>query len=125
MVKYPIGDFIIRIKNAARSGQKEVVVKKTKFINEMAKVLKKEGFLNKISENNGDLTVELATHKKEVVIVDMKLISKPGLRIYADTDELSKRRGVSVLILSTPKGLMSQKEALKNGVGGEVIVEVI
>jgi len=101
------------------------VVKKTKFINEMAKVLKKEGFLNKISENNGDLTVELATHKKEVVIVDMKLISKPGLRIYADTDELSKRRGVSVLILSTPKGLMSQKEALKNGVGGEVIVEVI
>ncbi|OGM75549.1 30S ribosomal protein S8 [Candidatus Woesebacteria bacterium RIFOXYB1_FULL_38_16] len=125
MVNYPIGDFIIRIKNAARSGQKEVVVKKTKFINEMAKVLKKEGFLNKISENNGDLTVELATHKKEVVIVDMKLISKPGLRIYADTDELSKRRGVSVLILSTPKGLMSQKEALKNGVGGEVIVEVI
>ena len=125
MVNYPIGDFIIRIKNAARSGQKEVVVKKTKFINEMAKVLKKEGFLNKISENNGDLTVELATHKKEAVIVDMKLISKPGLRIYADTDELSKRRGVSVLILSTPKGLMSQKEALKNGVGGEVIVEVI
>ena len=125
MVNYPIGDFIIRIKNAARSGQRDVVVKKTKFIYEMAKVLKKEGFLNKISENNGDLTVELATHKKEVVIVDMKLISKPGLRIYADTDELSKRRGVSVLILSTPKGLMSQKEALKNGVGGEVIVEVI
>ena len=125
MVNYPIGDFIIRIKNAARSGQRDVVVKKTKFIYEMAKVLKKEGFLNKISENNSDLTVELATHKKEVVIVDMKLISKPGLRIYADTDELSKRRGVSVLILSTPKGLMSQKEALKNGVGGEVIVEVI
>ncbi len=125
MVNYPIGDFIIRIKNAARSGQRDVVVKKTKFIYEMAKVLKKEGFLNKISENNSDLTVELATHKKEAVIVDMKLISKPGLRIYADTDELSKRRGVSVLILSTPKGLMSQKEALKNGVGGEVIVEVI
>ncbi|KKS81021.1 MAG: 30S ribosomal protein S8 [Candidatus Woesebacteria bacterium GW2011_GWC1_43_10b] len=125
IVNYPVGDFFIRIKNAARAGHKEVVLPSTKFIKEIAKTLKKEGFLDSVSQDKGNLKISLAYRKKEPIIMDIKLISKPGLRRYVSADEISKRRGASILILSTSKGVLSSQDALKARVGGEVIAEVL
>ena len=122
---YPVGDFLIRIKNAMMANKKEVVLPQSKFIVAVAKVLKREGFLSEVKEDRkGTLVVRLAYHKKQPVLVDLKLVSKPGLRIYVGKDELERRRGAAILILSTPKGIMSSTDALKKGVGGEVIAEI-
>jgi small subunit ribosomal protein S8 len=124
MVNYPVGDFLIRVKNAATGGRRELSVENTKFTKAMADVLKRMGLLEKVSVEKGILTARLSYHKKEPLLIDLKLISKPGLRIYCGVDELAKRRRASMLILSTPKGVMSSKDALKKGVGGEVMAEV-
>lgn len=124
MVNYSVGDFLVRIKNAAMAGRREIVVSETKLIKAVAEVLKKEGYLDAVTSKDGKLTVSLAYHKKEPVLINLKLVSKPGLRVYMTVDELSKIRGASKLVLSTPKGVMSTKEALKSGVGGEILVEV-
>ena len=124
MVNYSVGDFLVRIKNAVMAGRREIVVSETKLIKAVGQVLKKEGYLDSATSKDGKLTVSLAYHKKESVLINLKLVSKPGLRVYMTVDELSKMRGISRLVLSTPKGVMSAKEALKNGVGGEVLVEV-
>jgi len=125
MVNYSVGDFLVRIKNAVMAGRREIVVPETKLIKAVAEVLKKEGYLESVtSKEDGKLTVSLAYHKKEPVLINLKLVSKPGLRVYMAVDELSKIRGISKFVLSTPIGVMSTKEALKSGVGGEVLVEV-
>lgn len=121
---YPLGDFLIRIKNAALARRKEVSAKNIKFVNEVAKVLKKEGIINDIKKEKDQLRITLAYSKKEPVLLDLKLVSKPGLRIYVDVDELEARRSPSYYIISTPKGILTSKEAIKNRVGGEVIAEI-
>lgn len=123
-INYSIGDFLIRIKNAALAGNKEIGVDNTKFIENIAKVLKKEGILTEVKKKDGKLTVKLAYRKKEPVLIDLKLVSKPGLRIYMGADELSAIRGPSFFILSTSKGPMTSREAIKKRMGGEVIVEI-
>lgn len=123
-MNYPVGDFLIRIKNAVMAKNRDVVVTKTKLIKEVAKALKKEGFVGGISEEKNQLIVRLAYKKKEPVIMNLKLISKPGLRVYKGVDDLEKIKGPSTLILSTPLGVISKKEALKKRVGGEVLVEI-
>ncbi len=124
MTNYPVGDFLIRVKNAALARKRDVVVMNTKLINEVAKVLKKEGFLDEIRESKGELLASLVFRKKEPILLGIKLVSKPGLRIYMGVDELKMRRGPSVFIISTPKGVMSSDEAKKKRLGGEVIAEV-
>jgi len=124
-VNYPVGDFLIRIKNAARARKRELVVSETKAIKAVAKVLEKEGFLEKVTREKGELLVRLAFHRKEPVLLDLKLVSKPGLRIYMGVEELEKIKKPSILILSTSKGVMSSREAIKKRLGGEVIVEVL
>ncbi len=123
-MNYPVGDFLIRIKNCALARKGEFEVMSTKLIREVAKVLKKEGFLQEISENKDKLVVRLAYRKKEPVILDIKLVSKPGLRVYHSLKELEKKRKPSVYVLSTPKGIMTDREAIKKKVGGEVIAEI-
>lgn len=126
MNTYPVGDFLIRVKNAALAGRHEFNCPSSRLIKEVAKVLEKEGYLDKVSKKDKSLMVRLAYKRKKPVILDIKLVSRPGLRIYMGTDEIDKRerRGVSILILSTPKGIMSSNQALKQRVGGEVIAEV-
>ena len=68
--------------------------------------------------------MKLEYRKKEPTLIDLRLVSKPGLRIYAGADELSARRKPSFLVLSTPKGIMTCREAIKQRIGGEVIVEI-
>lgn len=124
MVNYPVGDFLIRIKNIVIAGRREFEVDKTKLVKAVADALKKEGLLEEVKVKKGKLLVRISYYRKEPAIIDLKLVSKPGLRIYSGVDELAKRRRASILILSTPKGVMSSKEALKKGVGGEVIAEI-
>lgn len=125
MVNYPIGDFLIRVKNAASAGKKEIMVANTKLIKAVADVLKKEGYLNEVSKTKDDLEVTLAMKNKKPILMDIKLVSKPGLRVYMSADELDARRKASILILSTPKGVVSSRVAKKERVGGEVIAEVL
>jgi small subunit ribosomal protein S8 len=124
MLTYAVGDFLIRVKNAVMAKNREISLPKTKYVKAVALVLKKENYLESVSEKDGQLIVSLAYHKKEPLMQNLKLVSKPGLRIYADSDTLAKRRGASILLLSTSVGVMSSKEAKKKGVGGEVIAEV-
>lgn len=121
---YPIGDFLIRIKNSARAGGKVVEVPTTKLIFAVAEVLKSEGFLSEVKKTDGKLELKLAYKSKQPVLMDLKLRSKPGLREYMDADKLEKFRGSSILIVSTSKGIMSSYKARKARVGGEVIAEI-
>jgi small subunit ribosomal protein S8 len=123
-INYSIGDFLIRIKNAALAGKKEFEVDNTKLIESIAKVLKKEGILTEVKKKGGKLMVKLAYRKKEPILMDLKIVSRPGLRIYMGADELSAIRGPSYFVLSTSKGMKTSREAIKERIGGEVIVEV-
>lgn len=123
-INYSIGDFLVRIKNTALARKKELVVDNTKLIDSVAKVLKKEGVLTEITKKDGKLTVQLAYRKREPVLMGLKLVSKPGLRVYMGADELATIKGPSFFILSTPKGIMTSQEAIKARIGGEVIVEI-
>lgn len=124
-MNYPVGDFLIRIKNAALARRKVVELRKTKLILAVAKTLEKEGYLSDVKDKDGMLSMVLTYVQRTPVLLNVELISKPGLRIYTSADELEKRRKPSILILSTSKGVMSSKEAVKKRVGGEVIAEVL
>jgi len=125
MTNYPIGDFLIRIGNAAMAGKKEISVASTKLIKETALALKKAGYLAEVDEKKGILTVTLAIKSKKPVLLNIKLISRPGLRIYMGANDVGKKRGPSRYLLTTPKGIMLSSEAIKANLGGEVIAEVL
>jgi small subunit ribosomal protein S8 len=122
---YPAGDFLIRLKNAARARRKEFTIRNTKLIKSIADALKRERFLEDVKESKGELTVKLTYMKKTPIFDDIVLVSKPGLRIYMGVEDLEKVKGPEVLIISTPQGVLSLKEALKKRVGGEVIAKVL
>ena len=126
MTNYPIGDYLIRLKNACMAENKVVSVDSSKLIASVAEILKKEGFLSDIALEDGILKSTLAFHKKSPLMIDLKLVSKPGLRVYRTFNDLKKRkrRRVSTLIISTNKGVMSSDDAIKAGVGGEVLAEI-
>ncbi|MGD8744429.1 MAG: 30S ribosomal protein S8 [Candidatus Woesebacteria bacterium] len=121
---YPVGDFLIRIKNASRVNKKKVMARNTKLIMAVAKALKKEGYLQSVERADGNIEVELAFFRKQPVLMDLKLVSRPGLRIYMGVEEIENVKGPFIMLLSTPKGVLSSKGALKKGVGGEVIVKI-
>lgn len=124
MVNYPIGDFLIRLKNAGMANRGEVMTQSTKLIRAVAEVLKREGFLSEIEESKGVLKVKLAYKSKQPVLMDIKLISKLGLRVYMSVDKIKAKKGSSLYIISTPHGVLSSKEAIKKQAGGEVIAEI-
>jgi small subunit ribosomal protein S8 len=76
-------------------------------------------------EKDGQLTAFISYRKKQPLIMDVRLVSKPGLRVYKKADELEKIKKPTILIVSTPKGVMSSREAIKKRLGGEVIVEML
>ena len=81
-VNYPIGDFLIRVKNAALARNHEIVVTNSKLVENVAILLEKEGYLEGIKKEKGKLLVRLSYRKKEPVILGLKLVSSPGLRVY-------------------------------------------
>lgn len=122
---YPIGDFLTRVKNAGLAGNKTVVFPQNKFVVSVAKCLEKEGYLRDIAVEQGILTVNLSYQKKEPVVTDIKLVSKPGKRVYMKIEDLEKIKSPWILILSTPNGIFSLKDALKKKQGGEVIAKIL
>ncbi len=125
MTNYHIADFLIRLKNAAMANIKEVTMPSTNLIEAVAKTLKSEKYLSDVSVKDGKITVKLAIYMKRPVLANVTVISRPGLRIYMNVDEIEAIKSPDVYILSTPKGVMSGKQAIKARTGGEVIAKVI
>jgi len=125
MTNYPVADFLIRLKNAALADISEISVVSSKLIEGVADALKDASFLRSVEKDKKNLVVRLAYYKKSPVIEDIKIVSKPGLRIYIDCDELEKRKSPEILILTTPKGVMTDKKAKKLRIGGEVIARIL
>ena len=122
----PIADMLTRIRNANQMRNKEVAMPTSKMKLEIAKILDSEGFIEKYTVKDNTLTLTLKyANNKERVITGLKRISKPGLRVYAGADEIpSVLNGLGIAIISTPKGVMTDKLARKNNVGGEVIAYI-
>ena len=125
-----IADMLTRIRNANVMHYQEVLVPNSKMKLEIAKILKEEGFIAdyKVLKEDVQGTIALTLKygpNKERVITGLKRISKPGLRVYAKNDEIPKvLNGLGIAIISTSKGLMTDKEARKNNVGGEVLAYI-
>lgn len=124
MVNYPIGDFLIKIKNASLARRKTVVIPYTKMIHSVSEVLKKEKYLEAVEKTGSDLSVKIAYFKKEPLLMQLKLVSKPGKRVYAKADIFRNHKGLSFFIVSTPQGIMTSKEAGRKNIGGEVIAQI-
>lgn len=122
---YPVGDFLIKVKNAASINRKEVSYRCDKLVYDIAKKLEGLGFLESVERSGGDLRIKLSYHKKQPVIMSIQLISRPGLRVYLSAKDLDQKKGPSVYIVTTNKGILSHKEAVKQNVGGEVIAEIL
>ena len=126
VVTDPIADMLTRIRNANQMRNKEVAMPTSKMKVEIAKILNNEGFIENytVKENTLTLTLKYGLNK-ERVITGLKRISKPGLRVYAGADEIPHvLNGLGIAIISTPKGVMTDKLARKNNVGGEVIAYI-
>ena len=122
----PIADRLPRLRNANQMRNKEVSMPTSKMKVEIAKILENEGFIEGFNVKDNTLTLTLKyAENKERVITGLKRISKPGLRVYAGASEIPKvLNGLGIAIISTPKGVMTDKLARKNNVGGEVIAYI-
>ena len=125
-----IADMLTRIRNANSMGYTDVTVPASKLKVELARILKEEGFIKDykvVSEDvqkNIELTLKYGS-KKERVITGLKRISKPGLRVYVKSDEVPKvLNGLGIAIISTSKGIMTDKDARKQNLGGEVLAYI-
>jgi small subunit ribosomal protein S8 len=117
---------LTRIRNANQMRNKDVSMPTSKMKVEIARILNDEGFIESYAVKDNTLTLNLKyAQNKERVITGLKRISKPGLRVYASSDKLpSVLNGLGIAIISTPKGVMTDKLARKNNVGGEVIAYI-
>ena len=124
-----IADMLTRIRNANQMKYNNVAVLNTKMTREIASILKEEGYISEYAVNEEtkmlDLSLKYGDNKKERVITGLKRISKPGLRVYAKRDELPRvLNGLGIAIISTSKGIMTDKKARENGLGGEVLAYI-
>ena len=125
----PIGDMLARIKNSLLRNHKKVELPSSNFKVKIAEVLKNEGYIvdHKISsiENKVILQIELKYNYGSPVISTIQRVSKPGRRIFSSAESLPKvSNGLGIAIISTPKGVMTDQDARKNQVGGEIICKV-
>ena len=125
----PIADFLTRIRNAQMAQLPSIVSPSSKIKVAISEVLQNEGFITgyKVDENGGKaiINVDLKDFQGKPVIEEIKRVSRPGLRSYKGKEELPKNRaGLGISILSTSKGLMTEKQAESAGIGGEVLCTV-
>lgn len=121
----PIADMLTRIRNKNQNRDKLVSMPTSKMKEEIARILKEEGFIEEFKVEDKTLTLTLKYANKERVITGLKRISKPGLRVYAKANEIpTVLNGLGIAIISTPNGVITDKEARKNNVGGEVIAYI-
>lgn len=129
MMTDPIADMLTRIRNALSAGKLNVNMPDSKQKRAIAQVLKDEGFIADFAQAEADakpvLNIDLKYYQGKPVIENIKRISRPGLRIYKGKNELPKvMGGLGVAIISTSKGLMSDRTARKAGFGGEILCTV-
>ena len=130
MMTDPIADMLTRIRNALQSRHAKVDVPKSRLKLEIAKILKDEGYIQnyKMVEDSvqGDIRIFLRrAGGGEDVIEGLERVSKPGCRIYCNKDDIPKvRGGLGINILSTSKGVMTGRQAIESGVGGEILCNI-
>ena len=130
MITYSVSDFIIRMKNAGLAKRRRLVAPYHKMTKAIAGVLLKEGFLEEVKEKdkNGKKTLEITLRydKRSPVLTDVTIVSKPSLRVYAESRNILEiqRRGRQTVVLSTSKGIMTGRQAIKDHVGGEVLFKI-
>ena len=125
----PIGDMIARVKNAQARNHKKVELPSSNFKKKIADILRNEGFIKnfEVAEegNKPVLSLELKYHSGNPVISNFERVSKPGRRIFSSADSLPKiNNGLGIAIVSTPKGVMTDMDARKQKIGGEIICKV-
>ena len=125
----PIGDMIARVKNAQARNHKKVELPSSNFKVKIADILRNEGFIKDFKVNSEAnkslLSLELKYHSGNPVISAFERVSKPGRRIFSSADSLPKiNNGLGIAIISTPKGVMTDIDARKQRIGGEIICKV-
>jgi small subunit ribosomal protein S8 len=129
-MNHSVSDFISRIKNAAMARRREVELPYSNMNKAIGQVLKKEGFLTEIKEvsdkNKKSLHAVIAYEKRNPVLSDISVISKPSLRVYKPSKNIwdIERRGKHKVVLTTSQGVMTGIEARKKGLGGEILFEI-
>ena len=128
MMTDPIADMLTRIRNAQSAGKADVTMPSSKAKLAIAGVMKEEGYITNFgvsSDAKPNMTVTLKYYQGSPVIDEMKRVSRPGLRIYKNKDELPKvLNGLGIAIISTSAGVMTDKKARTEGRGGEVICTI-
>jgi small subunit ribosomal protein S8 len=128
-----VADMLTRIRNANMAHHESVIVRATKMTRNIARVLQEEGFISDFQEfkeeggvNSGlELTLKYRGQLRKPIITGLKRVSRPGLRVYANRQELPRvLGGVGVAIISTSSGIMTDRDARRQGVGGEVLCYV-
>ncbi len=124
----PVADLLTRIRNALMRKKMSVNVPYSKLKHELAKLLVKEGFLSdvkKVKKDFEELDITLKYHNDEPVIKELARESKPGLRKYISYKDIKPHKGgLGLKVLTTSKGLMTDKDAIKEEIGGEIICRV-
>ena len=125
----PIGDMLARIKNSQVRNHKKVEMPSSNFKTKIADVLKNEGYINGFNVDKNDnkqvLIIDLKYNSGSPVISVIERISKPGRRVFSSAQSLPKiNNGLGIAIISTPKGVMTDIDARKQKVGGEIICKV-
>lgn len=121
----PASDLFTRIRNATQARHREVIVPYSKLKEAVCKVLKKEGYIVSFKKRGQELVLELAYKRRKPIISGIRNVSRPGLHIYRKKDKITAPLGgAGVAIISTSQGIMSNKEARKKGLGGEVLGEL-
>ena len=125
----PIGDMLARIKNSQLRNHKKVEMPSSNFKMKIADVLKNEGYINGFNVDKNDnkqiLIIDLKYNSGSPVISVIERISKPGRRVFSSAESLPKiNNGLGIAIISTPKGVMTDIDARKQKVGGEIICKV-
>lgn len=120
-----VGDLLIRIKNGYMASLPEVSSPYLKLSMAICQLLKDEGFIEKFEQGERDIKITLKYENRKPVLTDVKRISKPGKRVYTGTKLIPRvYNGLGFAIISTPKGIMSDKQARKENVGGEIMAFV-
>ena len=126
----PVADFLARIRNAIRARHQKLDVPASKLKTEIARILKEEGYISNYKTQEEDGKSILRVYLKygagsEAAIRDLARISRPGCRVYIGRDEIKRvQGGLGISIMTTPKGVMTGRQARREGVGGEILCEV-
>lgn len=121
----PIADALIRIKNSYQVGKESVSLRYSKLILKLMQLLKKEGYISDVAKKDKEIIVTLKYNLRKPAITEVKRVSKPSLRVYKGAKDLPRvLSGLGIAIISTPKGLLTDKDARAQKVGGEVLALV-